>query len=135
MSLDDLIDTMEEIDKAQDFAAMDSAAELLLLKFIPLKKKISVYDLIDKTVDSFSTIRKAVPNFSFSLWAGGTILETVDMMIACGYLSGPTVDMNENSHELLEADISRTKECKKLMEDHEYELECYAPAPNGRQKS
>lgn len=135
MSLDDLIEAMEKIDKAQDFSAMDAAAELLMLKYIPLTKKVEVTRIIDKTVDSFAEVRKAVPNFNFSFWAGGTILETVDMMITCGYLKGPIVDMNESSHELLEAEISRTDACADLIEDHEYEIECYLPAPDGRKKS
>src|SRR5579859_864577 len=124
MSFDDLIAAMEQIEKTQDFSAMDACAELLLLEFIPLKRPIRVDTLISETVDSFSEIRKTVPSFSFPFWSGGTILETVDMMITCGYLNGPTVDMNENSHELLESEISRTKACEQLIEDHEYEIEC-----------
>lgn len=126
---------MVEIDKAQDQFAMNAAAELLLTYFIPIKKKITAEQLIEEMVDTFPEIRKSVPKFDFSFWAGGTIIETIDMLISCGYLTGPIVDMNENSHELLESLIGRTDDFTKFREDLEGEIECYAPVPSGRKKS
>lgn len=135
MSLDNLISAMVEIDKAQDLFAMSAAAELLLVNFIPVKQQITTEQLIEEIVDTFPEIREKIPTFDFSFWSGGTIIETVDDLITCGYLTGPVVDMNENSHELLEALIGRTKEFDKFKEDLEDEIECYAPVPNGRKKS
>jgi hypothetical protein len=134
MTIDSVIEAIEVIDKSQDLLAMDAAAELLVVKSIPEDGKIAVKDLIGKVVDIFPSVRKVVPSFDFGIWTRGTVLESIDMLIAYGVIDGPIVDMTEKSHELLEAEIGRTDSFEDYETDLEYEIECYAPAPKGRQE-
>lgn len=135
MKLNELIPAIEAIDKAQDFFAMDAAAELLLVHYIPETSKVSVQKLIEDVVGTIPEIRKVVPTFDFALWNQNTVIEAIDLMITSGILDGPSVDMNEESHVLLESYVKRTKEMSGYIEELEDEIECYAPAPNGRQRS
>lgn len=135
MGLANLIQTMGEINKAQDFFAMHEAAELLLIKFIPVRGKEQVYKIIENVVGSFPRIKESIPTFDFAIWNQCTVIEAIDLMIASGVVDGPSIDMNEESHILLEAYVGRTEDMKDYIRELEEELECYAPAPSGREKS
>ena len=135
MSLNNIIETIETIEQSQDEFAMDAIAELFLIDHIPEEEKISVERLIDSVVTDFSKVRKTAPTFDFALWTQTTIIESIDYMITCGLLSGPTVDMNTESHVLLESNVGRTDDMDDYVAELEEEIECYAPAPPGREKS
>jgi hypothetical protein len=131
MKLEEILEVIEVVEKSDDSFAMDAIAELFLIAHIPEHEKIYVGQLIENVVEGFSEVRKVAPTFDFAMWTQTTVIEAIDYMIACGLLDGPSVDMNEESHVLIESEINLTDDMEDYIAELEREVELYAPAPEG----
>lgn len=108
LNLDNIIERMLKARNTDNQEAMELSAELILIHRIPVSGDIPVEWLIDQVVHDANKVRASIHNFDFAIWAKSTALELIDKLITVEALNGPSVDMNEDSHTLLESIVSRT---------------------------
>ena len=121
MQIADLKTLIREIAEVNDPTAKEVIPEVIVISSIP-EKPIKGMDLIETVADLSNTLKDSIPEFDYTLWGEETIIETVDYLILCGVINGPTVNSGDDSHELLEGKISRNKTTEQYERELTHEL-------------